>query len=227
MVKLKLNFLFANDKRINHKKINWTPWVVLSHFPLGIKVFGTFKKEDSQLQIETLIFALGWSNNLKEKSIGPYRESWRTSLLGDKGSSNLKKGRFPFTNWHLNFGKPDTYKMERPSSGPLRICFRKLRAIKAFVTFKKADYQGKIKTSIFASQPHIKMERLSSGPSRALLSQFPSGDKGFQDFKKAYYYCKIETSIFASQRHIKMERLSSGPSRSLLSQFPSGDKTIL
>ena len=56
--------------------------------------------------------------------------------------------------------------------------------IKVFVTFKKADYNCKIQTSIFASQPHIKMERLSSGPSRALLSQFPSGDKGFQEFKK-------------------------------------------
>ena len=44
------------------------------------------------------------------------------------------------------------------------------------MTFKKADYQFKIETSIFASQPHIKMERLSSGPFRALLSQFPSGD---------------------------------------------------
>ena len=52
-----------------------------------------------------------------------------------------------------------------------------LRGIKVFVTFKKADYHGKIETSIFVPQPHIKMERLSSGPSRALLSQFPSGDK--------------------------------------------------
>ena len=52
-----------------------------------------------------------------------------------------------------------------------------IRTVKVFVTFKKADYKGKIQTSIFASKPHIKMERLSSGPSRALLSQFPSGDK--------------------------------------------------
>ena len=64
------------------------------------------------------------------------------------------------------------------SIGPHRVCFRtSLRGIKVFVTFKKADYHGKIETSIFVSEPHIKMERLSSGPSRALLSQFPSGDK--------------------------------------------------
>ena len=42
-----------------------------------------------------------------------------------------------------------------------------------------AKYQGKIETSIFASQPQIKMERMSSEPSRALLSQFLSGDKCF------------------------------------------------
>ena len=51
------------------------------------------------------------------------------------------------------------------------------RTIKVFEDFRKADYQPKIETSIFVSKPHIKMERLSSGPSRALLSQFPSGDK--------------------------------------------------
>ena len=52
--------------------------------------------------------------------------------------------------------------------------------------FKKMDYQTKIETSIFASQPHIKMERLSSGPSRALFSQSPfQGTKHFQVFKKA------------------------------------------
>ena len=70
------------------------------------------------------------------------------------------------------------------------------------------------------------MERLSSGPSRALLSQFPSGDKGFRDFQKGGLPVKIETSIFASQLDIKMERLSSGPSRVLLSQFHSRDKNI-
>ena len=48
---------------------------------------------------------------------------------------------------------------------------------KGFQDFKKADYQFKIETLIFASQPLIKMERLSSGPSWSLLSQFPSGDK--------------------------------------------------
>ena len=92
------------------------------------------------------------------------------------------------------------------------------------MTFKKADYKGKIQTSIFASQPHIKMERLSSGPSRAHCFRSSLwGIKVFRTFKKADYQGKIETSNFASQPHIKMERLSSGPSRALLSQFPSGD----
>ena len=58
----------------------------------------------------------------------------------------------------------DTFDRHPPTHTPIR-------TIKVFVTFKNADYHGKIGTSIFASQPHIKMERLSSGPSRALLSQ--------------------------------------------------------
>ena len=90
---------------------------------------------------------------------------------------------------------------------PLGHCFRSsLRGIKVFVTFKKADYQGKIETSIFASQPHIKMERLSSGPSRALLSQFPSGDK------------------FSLSSTIIQKRINWTP-RQLL-HFPSGNESL-
>ena len=36
-----------------------------------------------------------------------------------------------------------------------------------------ADFE----TPVLPRQTHIKMERLSIGPSRTLLSQFPSGDK--------------------------------------------------
>ena len=68
---------------------------------------------------------------------------------------------------------------------PFGHCFgSSLKGIKIFKTLKKAHYQFKIKTSIFVCQPHIKMERLSSGPSRALLSQFPSGPKMTNHFEK-------------------------------------------
>ena len=59
-----------------------------------------------------------------------------------------------------------------------------LRGIKVFEDFRKADYQGKIETSIFASQSHIKMERPSSGPLGVCFRRLPSGDKGFRDFQK-------------------------------------------
>ena len=59
---------------------------------------------------------------------------------------------------------------------PLEQCFRSsLREIKVFTTFKNWYYLALVflKTyAIFPSKTLIKMERLLSGPSRALLSQF-------------------------------------------------------
>ena len=79
-------------------------------------------------------------------------------------------------------------KIKRNQLDPLKSAFAdSLWRIKVFKNLKKADYQFKIETSIFASQPHIKMERLSSGPSRALFSQFPSGDKTHNCWKNRKY----------------------------------------
>ena len=67
------NSILRSLMTINHKKINWTPSGVLSHFPSGDKGFQDFKKADQK-----------------------------------------------FGFWNLNFGSSNTYKMERPSSGPSR-----------------------------------------------------------------------------------------------------------
>ena len=115
------------------------------------------------------------------------------------------------------------YKWKDRQVDPLGHCCRSsLRGIKVFVTFKNADYHGKIGTLIFASQPHIKMERLSSGHSRALLSQTLRKIKVFGTFKKSDIVVYFWKPNFCSSMTYKMERLSSGPSRALLSQFPSG-----
>ena len=52
-----------------------------------------------------------------------------------------------------------------------------LRGIKVFEILKRRISGLKLRLVNFRSPITYKMERLSSGPHRALLSQFPSGDK--------------------------------------------------
>ena len=59
-----------------------------------------------------------------------------------------------------------------------------LRGIKVFKIFKKADFSYKIEIDDFRSPITYKMDRLSSGPHRAQLSQFPSGDKRKSNLRK-------------------------------------------
>ena len=52
-----------------------------------------------------------------------------------------------------------------------------IQTIKVFKISKKPIKNADFETPILSRETHIKMQRLSSGPSRTLLSHFPSGDK--------------------------------------------------
>ena len=72
----------------------------------------------------------------------------------------------------------DLIKIKRNQMDPSGSAFAlSLRGIKVFETFKKSDLVGYFWRPNFGSSITYKLERLSNGPSRVLLSQFPSGDK--------------------------------------------------
>ena len=64
-------------------------------------------------------------------------------------------------------------------------------------------------------EPHNKMERLSSGPVRALLSQLPSRDKTQQDIKRR----KIGKGINASGFHDTALEINVGASYAKSDKF--------
>ena len=73
--------------------------------------------------------------------------------------------------------------MEKLSNGPSRALLSQFPSEDKGFQDQKGGLLLKNRTSIFASQPHIKMERLSSGPSRALLTQFTSGVNPCENIK--------------------------------------------
>ena len=165
--------------------------VCFRRLPSGDKGFQDFKKGDQKCGFWYHYFDSS-STCINWKALsGPSRALLSQFPLGDKGFQDFKKDEHKIGILIPQFWLVQhIYKWKDRQVDPLgHSCRSSLRGIKVLRISKKADYHGKIKTSIFASQPHIKMERPSSGPSRALLSQFPSGDKSFYPPKGP---CKAE-----------------------------------
>ena len=80
---------------------------------------------------------------------------------------------------YLKIRKIEGPKISPPTHPPIR-------TIKVLGGFFSADYQGKIETSIFVRQSHIKMERPSSGPLGVCFRRLPSGDNYFRIHLKVY-----------------------------------------
>ena len=68
---------------------------------------------------------------IKRNQLDPSGSAFALSLRGIKVFEIFKKADFRFKIEIVNFRSPITYKMERLSSGPHRVCFRSsLRGIK-------------------------------------------------------------------------------------------------